>query len=54
MRYLDREHFKVVLLNTRHDVLAIGEVVVGGLNSAVIHPREVFKGGHPLERLKGL
>ena len=43
MRYLDREHFKVLLLNTRHDVLAVEEVAVGGLNSAIIHPREVFK-----------
>lgn len=43
MRYLDREHFRVVLLSTRHDVLAVEEVAVGGLNSAVIHPREVFK-----------
>jgi DNA repair protein RadC len=43
MRYLDREHFKVVLLSTRHDVIAVESVAVGGLNSAVIHPREVFK-----------
>jgi len=43
MRYLDREHFRVVLLNTRHDVLAVEDVAVGGLNSAIIHPREVFK-----------
>ncbi len=43
MRYLDREHFKVVLLSTRHDVLAVEGIAVGGLNSAVIHPREVFK-----------
>jgi DNA repair protein RadC len=43
MRYLDREHFRVVLLSTRHDVLAVEEVAVGGLDSAVIHPREVFK-----------
>jgi len=43
MRYLDREHFNVLLLSTRHDVLAVEEVAVGGLNSAVIHPREVFK-----------
>ncbi len=43
MRYLDREHFRVVLLSTRHDVLAVEEVAVGGLNSAMIHPREVFK-----------
>ncbi len=43
MRYLDREHFKVVLLSTRHDVLAVEDVAVGGLSSAIIHPREVFK-----------
>ncbi len=43
LRYLDREHFNVVLLSTRHDVLAVEEVAVGGLSSAVIHPREVFK-----------
>jgi DNA repair protein RadC len=43
IRYLDRERFRVVLLSTRHDVLAVEEVAVGGLNSAIIHPREVFK-----------
>lgn len=43
MRYLDREHFRAVLLSTRHDLIAVEEIAVGGLNSAVIHPREVFK-----------
>lgn len=43
MRYSDREHFRVVPLSTRHDVLAVEEVAVGGLDSAMIHPREVFK-----------
>jgi DNA repair protein RadC len=43
MRYLDREHFRVLLLNTRHHVLGVEEVAVGGLDSAPIHPREVFK-----------
>jgi DNA repair protein RadC len=43
MRYLDREHFRAVLLNTRHEVLGIAAVAVGGLNHAPIHPREVFK-----------
>ncbi|MDI6773667.1 MAG: DNA repair protein RadC [bacterium] len=43
MRYLDREHFRVLPLNTRHHVLAVEEVAVGGLDSAPIHPREVFK-----------
>jgi DNA repair protein RadC len=43
MRHLDREHFRAVLLNTRHEVLDVTPVAVGGLDSAPIHPREVFK-----------
>ncbi|MDR7418671.1 MAG: DNA repair protein RadC [Armatimonadota bacterium] len=43
MRHLDREHFRVVLLNTRHEVLGVPAVAIGGLDSAPIHPREVFK-----------
>jgi DNA repair protein RadC len=43
MRHLDREHFRAVLLNTRHEVLDVTAVAVGGLDSAPIHPREVFK-----------
>ncbi len=42
MRYLDREHFRAVLLNTKHEVLDVVEVSVGGLASAPVHPREVF------------
>jgi len=43
MRTLDREHFRVILLSTRHEVLGIADVSVGGLASAPVHPREVFK-----------
>jgi DNA repair protein RadC len=43
MRHLDREHFCAILLNTRHEVLDVARVAVGGLDSAPIHPREVFK-----------
>jgi len=43
MRRLDREHFRVILLNTRHEILDIVDVSVGGLASAPVHPREVFK-----------
>ncbi len=43
MRYLDREHFRAVLLTTRHTVLALEQVAAGGLDSALVHPREVFK-----------
>ncbi len=43
MRSLDREHFRAILLNTRHEVLDVVDVSVGGLQSAPVHPREVFK-----------
>ena len=43
MRDLDREVFKVVLLNGRNHVLKIEEVAKGTLTSARIYPREVLK-----------
>lgn len=43
VRHLDREHFKVVLLNTRNQILNIITVSVGSLDTALGHPREVFK-----------
>jgi DNA repair protein RadC len=38
-----REHFIVLLLNARHEVLAKETVSVGSLNASIVHPREVFK-----------
>ena len=43
MRYLDKEHFQVVLLNTKNQVLGVELVSVGGLSSSLVHPREIFK-----------
>ncbi|MDD2401349.1 MAG: DNA repair protein RadC [Clostridia bacterium] len=43
MSYLDREHFKVINLNTKNQVIMIDEVSVGSLNASLVHPREVFK-----------
>jgi DNA repair protein RadC len=43
MCYLDREQFRVLLLNTKNQVLAVETVSVGTLNSSLVHPREVFK-----------
>lgn len=37
-----REHFMVVLLDTKHRPLAIHEVSIGTVDSSVVHPREVF------------
>lgn len=42
-RHLDREHFGVLILNTKNQVLAVERVAVGTLNTTTVHPREVFK-----------
>ncbi len=39
----DREHFVVLLLDTRHQIIGIHTVTVGVLDAALIHPREIFK-----------
>ncbi|MGI5901534.1 MAG: RadC family protein [Desulfitobacteriia bacterium] len=43
MRNLDREHFRIMYLNTRNNVLGIASVSIGTLNSSLVHPRECFK-----------
>lgn len=42
MRYLKKEFFKVLLLNTKNEIISIEETSVGNLNSSIVHPREVF------------
>lgn len=37
-----KEHFVVLLLNARHEVVAKETVSVGSLNASIVHPREVF------------
>ncbi len=44
LRYLEKEHFQVVLLDTRNRVLGTELVSMGSLNASIVHPREVFKG----------
>jgi len=43
MRYLDREYFKALILNTKHQVLRITDISIGSLSSSVVHPRELYK-----------
>lgn len=38
-----KEHFRLVLLNTRNRVIGISTISVGTLNASLVHPREVFK-----------
>ncbi|MEG1931109.1 MAG: DNA repair protein RadC [Anaerovorax sp.] len=42
MRYLKKEMFKILLLNSKNEIITIEETSVGNLNSSVVHPREVF------------
>ncbi len=42
MRYLKKEHFRVVLLDTKNQIISIEEISIGNLNSSIVHPREVF------------
>jgi DNA repair protein RadC len=43
MRFLDREHFRIILLNTKNHVLGVESISVGNLNTTIVHPREIFK-----------
>lgn len=38
-----KEHFKLILLNTRNKIIGISTVSIGTLNSNLVYPREVFK-----------
>jgi len=39
----DREHFVVLLLNSKNRLIGINTVSIGSLTSSLAHPREVFK-----------
>ncbi|HSB05170.1 MAG TPA: DNA repair protein RadC [Thermodesulfobacteriota bacterium] len=38
-----REHFKLILLNSRNKKIGISNVSIGTLQTSLVHPREVFK-----------
>lgn len=43
LRGLQQEHLMVLFLNTKNEIIKKETIFVGGLNSAVAHPREVFR-----------
>jgi len=43
MRYLEKEEFRAVFLDTRNRVIDTATISVGTLNSSIVHPREVFR-----------
>ncbi|GIP45503.1 UPF0758 protein [Paenibacillus sp. J45TS6] len=43
LRYLQKEHFVCLFLNTKNHVIAQETLSMGSLNAAIVHPREVFR-----------
>jgi DNA repair protein RadC len=43
LRYLQKEHFICLFLNTKNQVISRETLSVGTLNASLVHPREVFR-----------
>lgn len=43
MRALKQEHFVVLFLNTKNQVMHRQTIFIGSLNASIVHPREVFR-----------
>jgi DNA repair protein RadC len=43
LRYLQKEHFVCLFLNTKNQVIARETLSIGSLNASIVHPREVFR-----------
>lgn len=43
MRYLNKEHFVCLFLNTKNHVIGRETISVGSLNLTIVHPREVYR-----------
>lgn len=42
MRFLGKEYFKIVLLDTKNQILSIEDISIGTLNASIVHPRDVY------------
>ncbi|WP_091586857.1 RadC family protein [Alteribacillus bidgolensis] len=43
MRFLTQEHFVILCLNTKNQVIHRQTLFIGSLNTSIVHPRELFK-----------
>ena len=43
LRALTRESLRVILLDTKYQLLGIEEISLGSLNESIAHPREIFR-----------
>lgn len=42
MRYLKKEHMKLLLLNIKSNLISVEDISIGSLNASIVHPREIF------------
>ncbi len=42
MRHYEKEHFNVLLLNTKGEIIGEQSISVGDINSSIVNPRETF------------
>lgn len=42
MKYLNKEHFRIAILDTKNQILTIEAISIGTLNASIVHPRDVF------------
>ncbi|MCG7386524.1 DNA repair protein RadC [Paenibacillus sp. ACRRY] len=43
LRYLQKEHFVCLFLNSKNHIIAQETLSMGSLNASIVHPREVFR-----------
>lgn len=43
MRVLNQEHFVVLFLSTKNQIIHKQTIFVGSLNASIVHPREIFR-----------
>jgi DNA repair protein RadC len=43
MRFLHKEHFVCIFLNTKNHLIAKETMSIGTLNASIVHPREVYR-----------
>ncbi|MGM8364715.1 RadC family protein [Virgibacillus sp. W0181] len=43
MRNLNQEHFVVLFLNTKNQIMHRQTIFIGSLNASIVHPREIFR-----------
>ncbi len=42
MRYYEKEHFNILLLNSKGEIISEKNISIGDISSSIVHPRETF------------